>query len=87
MNSDSKTEVGSADLEDQKEVIDINSEYTVGEKVLFDDNGNEIYEQTDAERELVRKLDYIYVMPFIAILNFLQVTPIPAFVCNLFRLV
>lgn len=40
---------------------------------VIDENGNATYEQTPAERTLVRKLDYLYVMPFIAILNFLQV--------------
>jgi hypothetical protein len=30
-------------------------------------------EITDAEKKLVRKLDFLYVMPCIAILNFLQV--------------
>lgn len=39
----------------------------------FDKNGERIYVKSDAEKALVRKLDFIYVMPFIALLNFLQV--------------
>ncbi|KAG0166807.1 hypothetical protein DFQ28_010695 [Apophysomyces sp. BC1034] len=38
----------------------------------FDQSGNKKYTVTAAERTLVRKLDFLYVMPFIAILNFLQ---------------
>ncbi|KAI9278608.1 major facilitator superfamily domain-containing protein [Phascolomyces articulosus] len=38
----------------------------------FDARGERIYTKSDAEKKLVRKLDYLYVMPFIAILNFLQ---------------
>ena len=39
----------------------------------FDARGDRIYVKSSAEKALVRKLDFIYVMPFIAILNFLQV--------------
>ncbi|KAI8393773.1 major facilitator superfamily domain-containing protein [Radiomyces spectabilis] len=38
----------------------------------IDDKGRSHYVQSAAEKSLVRKLDYIYVMPFIAVLNFLQ---------------
>ncbi|KAI9499295.1 major facilitator superfamily domain-containing protein [Zychaea mexicana] len=38
----------------------------------FDAKGERIYVKSDAEKKLVRKLDYVYVMPFVAILNFLQ---------------
>ncbi|KAG0162456.1 hypothetical protein DFQ28_004452 [Apophysomyces sp. BC1034] len=38
----------------------------------YDELGNKEYTVTAAERSLVRKLDFIYVMPFVAILNFLQ---------------
>lgn len=39
----------------------------------YDSKGERIYVQSEAEKALVRKLDFIYVMPFIAALNFLQV--------------
>ncbi|KAG2223093.1 hypothetical protein INT45_008941 [Circinella minor] len=38
----------------------------------FDARGDRIYVKSDAEKQYVRKLDFIYVMPFVAILNFLQ---------------
>ncbi|KAI9319429.1 major facilitator superfamily domain-containing protein [Dichotomocladium elegans] len=38
----------------------------------YDLKGEHVYVQSDAEKALVRKLDYIYVMPFVAALNFLQ---------------
>lgn len=43
------------------------------QQVEYDARGDRIYEQSEDEKRLVRKLDYIFVMPFIAILNFLQV--------------
>lgn len=39
----------------------------------FDKNGDRIYVKSAAEKALVRKLDFLYVMPFVAVLNFLQV--------------
>ncbi|KAF7727465.1 hypothetical protein EC973_007534 [Apophysomyces ossiformis] len=47
---------------------------TVGtlEEDTYDELGNKNYTISSAERSLVRKLDFIYVMPFIAVLNFLQ---------------
>lgn len=40
----------------------------------YDAQGNQInFVMSETERKLVRKLDYIYVMPFICVLNFLQV--------------
>ncbi|OAD73012.1 hypothetical protein PHYBLDRAFT_20510 [Phycomyces blakesleeanus NRRL 1555(-)] len=38
----------------------------------FDEQGNKAHTVSAAERALVRKLDFIYVMPCIAVLNFLQ---------------
>jgi hypothetical protein len=40
----------------------------------YDSHGNHInFVMSDAEKRLIRKMDYIYVMPFVCILNFLQV--------------
>lgn len=40
----------------------------------YDEHGNQInFVMSKAETKLVRKLDYMYVMPYIAVLNFLQV--------------
>lgn len=40
----------------------------------YDVNGNQKNVTISAvEKKLIRKLDFIYVMPFVAILNFLQV--------------
>lgn len=39
----------------------------------YNSKGERVYVQSEAEKALVRKLDFIYVMPFIAALNFLQV--------------
>lgn len=39
----------------------------------YDLNGNQInFVMTDVEKRLIRRLDYIYVMPYVCILNFLQ---------------
>ncbi|CDH61084.1 mfs allantoate transporter [Lichtheimia corymbifera JMRC:FSU:9682] len=38
----------------------------------YNSKGERVYVQSEAEKALVRKLDFIYVMPFIAALNFLQ---------------
>lgn len=46
----------------------------------YDEYGNQInFVMSETEIKLVRKLDYIYVMPYVAVLNFLQVkyTQIP----------
>lgn len=40
----------------------------------YDANGNHInFVMTETEKKLIRKLDFIYVMPYVCILNFLQV--------------
>lgn len=40
----------------------------------YDENGNKHnFTISQTEKRLVRKLDFVYVMPFVAILNFLQV--------------
>jgi hypothetical protein len=40
----------------------------------YDAHGNQInFVMSETERRLVRKLDFIYVMPFVCVLNFLQV--------------
>lgn len=40
----------------------------------YDEHGNQInFVMSETETKLVRKLDYMYVMPYIAVLNFLQV--------------
>ncbi|KAG0163724.1 hypothetical protein DFQ28_011304 [Apophysomyces sp. BC1034] len=41
-------------------------------KLEYNIAGQAEYEISPAERRLVRKLDFIYVMPFVAVLNFLQ---------------
>ncbi|KAI9316390.1 major facilitator superfamily domain-containing protein [Dichotomocladium elegans] len=38
----------------------------------YDKHGDLIFVQSDAEKAIVRKMDFIFVMPFIAIINFLQ---------------
>ncbi|KAI7868501.1 major facilitator superfamily domain-containing protein [Spinellus fusiger] len=38
----------------------------------YDENGNKHHETSAAERRIVRRLDYIYVMPCLALLSFLQ---------------
>ena len=45
----------------------------------YNSKGERIYVQSDAEKALVRKLDFFYVMPFIAALNFLQVCVLALF--------
>ncbi|ORY97640.1 major facilitator superfamily domain-containing protein [Syncephalastrum racemosum] len=42
------------------------------QQVEYDARGDRIYVQSEDEKRLVRKLDFMFVMPFIAILNFLQ---------------
>lgn len=53
------------DIKGSEAIVDVSEE--------FDKNGERIYVKSAAERALVRKLDFIYVMPFVAVLNFLQV--------------
>ena len=53
------------DTKGSEAIVDVSEE--------FDKNGDRIYVKSAAERALVRKLDFIYVMPFVAVLNFLQV--------------
>lgn len=53
------------DAKDAEAIVDVSEE--------FDKNGDRIYVRSAAEKALVRKLDFIYVMPFVAVLNFLQV--------------
>ncbi|KAJ8661204.1 hypothetical protein O0I10_002953 [Lichtheimia ornata] len=52
------------DAKDAEAIVDVSEE--------FDKNGDRIYVRSAAEKALVRKLDFIYVMPFVAVLNFLQ---------------
>jgi len=45
-----------------------------GSNEEYDEHGNQInFVMSETETKLVRKLDYMYVMPYIAVLNFLQV--------------
>lgn len=40
----------------------------------YDANGNHInFVMSETEKKLIRKMDFIYVMPYVCILNFLQV--------------
>ena len=64
--TDSKAEYDAGSMT-KEEVIDIASL-----KHMSEEEENSVAYSAE-ERRLVRKLDYIYVMPFIAILNFLQV--------------
>lgn len=54
--------------------IEINEKSDITTAQEYDENGNKHnFTISQAEKRLVRKLDFIYVMPFVAILNFLQV--------------
>ena len=45
-----------------------------GEVEEYDTHGNHInFVMSETEKKLIRKLDFIYVMPYVCILNFLQV--------------
>lgn len=60
-------------LEDQNldHVSDINRHVVTDE---YDENGNLVnFVMSPVEKRLVFKLDFIYVMPYVCILNFLQV--------------
>lgn len=60
-------------LEDQNldHVSDINRHVVTDE---YDENGNLVnFVMSPVEKKLVFKLDFIYVMPYVCILNFLQV--------------
>lgn len=54
--------------------IEINEKSDITTAQEYDENGNKRnFTISQTEKRLVRKLDFIYVMPFVAILNFLQV--------------
>lgn len=74
------TEYTTEEVVEQKDVLtptttiqENKSEKVVDVSEDFDKNGDRIYVKSAAERALVRKLDFLYVMPFVAVLNFLQV--------------
>lgn len=73
--TEEKIETGSSETFVQHEItIGVNEKPVTMMGQEFDENGIELnYSQSKTEARLVRKLDWIYVMPFIAILNFLQV--------------
>ncbi|CEG64648.1 hypothetical protein RMATCC62417_01584 [Rhizopus microsporus] len=53
--------------------IEINEKSDITTAQEYDENGNKRnFTISQTEKRLVRKLDFIYVMPFVAILNFLQ---------------
>lgn len=67
---DEKTEQTSVST---KHEIDTELQAVDAKEEMYDLNGNPIhFVMSPEEKKLVRKLDYIYVMPFISILNFLQ---------------
>ncbi|CDH48817.1 mfs allantoate transporter [Lichtheimia corymbifera JMRC:FSU:9682] len=73
------TEYTTEEVVEQKDVLtptttiqENKSEKVVDVSEDFDKNGDRIYVKSAAERALVRKLDFLYVMPFVAVLNFLQ---------------
>ncbi|CAO3698432.1 unnamed protein product [Rhizopus stolonifer] len=72
--TEEKIETGSSETFVQHEITTgINEKPVMMMGQEFDENGIELnYSQSKTEARLVRKLDWIYVMPFIAILNFLQ---------------
>lgn len=60
-------------LEDEK-LDHISDSHEQSHSEEFDQYGNRInFVMSREERRLVNKLDYIYVMPYICVLNFLQV--------------
>lgn len=69
--ADSKVEYESEKQQYESTVIQTTTE-VITRKEEFDEKGERIYVVTEAEKKLVRKLDFIYVMPIVAILNFLQ---------------
>ncbi|KAI9281154.1 major facilitator superfamily domain-containing protein [Sporodiniella umbellata] len=72
--TDEKMETGSHETYVHKEVIVNGEEKPMVMGQEFDVNGNQLKEhiKSAAEKRLVLKFDWIFVMPFIAILNFLQ---------------
>lgn len=72
---DEKTEDHSVSTKHEDVMLDTESQImkTAGDE-KYDLNGNPVhFVMTPEERKLVRKLDYMYVMPFVSVLNFLQV--------------
>lgn len=55
------------ELDEKSEIVTAKAEY--------DENGNHIsFTRSKAESSIVYKMDFIFVMPFVAIINFLQVS-------------
>lgn len=70
--ADSKVEYDTEKQQYESTVIQTTTEVITTQKERFDEKGERIYVVSDTERKLVRKLDFIYVMPIIAVINFLQ---------------